>query len=226
MSSSTQQRGNSTASVVHVGADRLRILQAGQGAPVTLLPGSGSPFPPPLFSRLAQHCRVIPVELPRISGAGAPAPRAVAVTLTQAAAALGLERYVFISTSTSAPLALWHALDAPERIEALVLIAPVALLPADRVTLGDVTRDPALEQQLGDLTAPTLVLFGTRDEVIPAKTGRLYAERIPHCYYVLVYDAGHAIEADRLDALYTAVRDFIEHREGFVVEHRQTALNP
>ena len=54
----------------------------------------------------------------------------------------------------------------------------------------------------------------------------MYVERIPNCYYVLVYDAGHAIETERPDALFAAVRDFAERRGTFVVERNSTALNP
>lgn len=230
MSSAMQDADGSPAErgthCVRVGSSQLRYLEAGQGDPVVLLPGSGSQLPSPLFSLLAQHFRVIAFELPATNPGGTPAPREAAGILAQAAAALGLERYVVVGSSTSAPFALWQAIDMPERIAALVLIAPLAPLPADRTSLDSATCDPALEQRLGDIEAPTLVLFGTRDEVIPAETGRLYAERIPQCYYVFVYDAGHCIETDRPDALDTALRDFIEHREGFVVEHRRTALNP
>ncbi|MBI3801386.1 MAG: alpha/beta fold hydrolase [Deltaproteobacteria bacterium] len=92
--------------------------------------------------------------------------------------------------------------------------------------LRDFKRDPELERRLGELKAATLVLFGTRDGVIPPEIGRLYVERIPNCYYALVYDAGHVIEAERPEALFAAVRDFLEHRETFVVSRKTTVINP
>jgi hypothetical protein len=42
----------------------------------------------------------------------------------------------------------------------------------------------------------------------------------------LVYDAGHVIEAERPEALFAAVRDFLEHRETFVVSRKNTVINP
>ncbi len=64
------------------------------------------------------------------------------------------------------------------------------------------------------------------DQAIPRETGRTYVERIPHCYYVLVYDAGRAIEVERPDALFAVVRDFLERRETFIVKRPGTAVNP
>ncbi len=87
-------------------------------------------------------------------------------------------------------------------------------------------RDPELERRLADIKAATLVLFGTRDGVLPPAMGRIYVERIPNCYYALVYDAGHVIEAERPEALFAAVRDFLEHRETFIVGRKNTVINP
>jgi pimeloyl-ACP methyl ester carboxylesterase len=92
--------------------------------------------------------------------------------------------------------------------------------------LRNCTRDPELERRLADIKVATLVLFGTRDGVIPPEMGRSYVERIPNCYYALVYDAGHVIEAERPEALFAAVRDFLEHRETFVVSRKNTVINP
>jgi 4,5:9,10-diseco-3-hydroxy-5,9,17-trioxoandrosta-1(10),2-diene-4-oate hydrolase len=273
MSSTTQRTdGPATTFTEHfVQADGLRIryLEAGQGQPVVVLSGSGELTPSPLNNLLAQQCRVIALEVPSVSrspGSERPAsPRDLARTLARAAAAAGLDHYVLVSTSASAPLALWQAIDGPERIDALVLVSPIAILPQgwappsgtaeqtaklryahpekmpppqldDSETSGqqhaflsrlrDVKRDAELERKLADIKAVTLVLVGTRDGVIPPDTGRLYVERIANCYYALVYDAGHDIEAERPEALFAAVRDFLEHRETFVVSRKNTVINP
>ena len=124
---------------------------------------------------------------------------------------------MLVSTSTSTPLALWQAIDAPESVDALVLLSPAA---------SGFTSDPELERRLGEIQAPTLILIGTNDTTIPPETGRLYVERLPNCYYTLVYDAGHAIAAERPDALLAAVCDFVERRGTFIVERNSTAINP
>lgn len=273
MSSTTQRADEFGAAFTEhfVQADGLQIryLEAGQGNPVVVLHGSESLTPSPLNNLLAQQFRVIAFEIPGLGRElvnERPASlRDLARTLARAAAAAGVDRYVLVSTSASTPLALWQAIDAPERIDALVLISPSAILPdgwtapsgtAEQVAkllyahpekmpppqpddsetsakrhalvsrLRGVNRDPELERRLVDIKAATLVLFGTRDGVIPPEMGRSYVERIPNCYYALVYDAGHVIEAERPEALFAAVRDFLEHRETFVVSRKSTVINP
>ena len=197
MSSTTHGADGVTAAFterfVEVDGARIRYLEAGQGSPVVALHGNEGPAPSPLHTLLAQHFRVIAVEIPGLGQEPVEerpsSPRAVARILVGAAVAAGAERYVLMSTAASAPLALWQAIDVPERIDALVL-------------------------------------FGTNDEEIPPETGRMYAERITNCYYVLVYDAGHVIEAERPDALLAAVCDFVERRGTFIVERNSTAINP
>jgi hypothetical protein len=39
--------------------------------------------------------------------------------------------------------------------------------------------------------ALTLVLFGTKDRMIPPEMGRLYCEKLSNRHLILVYDAGH-----------------------------------
>ena len=64
--------------------------------------------------------------------------------------------------------------------------------------------------RLADLHVPVLVLFGTLDRMIPSEMGRLYCEKLPTCTLILVYDAGHALDADRPEAFVSAVDDFLE----------------
>lgn len=209
---------------------RIRYLEAGQGKTVVVLQDGDSLTPSPLNNLLAQQFRVIALEIPSFGhlpgNERSPSMRDLAHTLAEAIATLGLERYGLVSASASAPLALWQAIDLPQRVDALVLISPLALLPDGWTAPSGCARDSELERGLGDIKAATLVLFGTRDDVMPSETGRLYVERIPNCYYALVYDAGHMIEAERPEALFAAVRDFLEHRETFIVSRRNTVINP
>ena len=87
-------------------------------------------------------------------------------------------------------------------------------------------RDPELESQLGDMNVPTLVLFGTRDRMIPPEMGRIYRAKLPNCHFVLVYDAGHAIDADRPEAFASVVSDFLERHEQFIVTRTSGLVNP
>jgi len=87
-------------------------------------------------------------------------------------------------------------------------------------------RDPDLEPRLRQLPVATLVLFGTLDRVIPPEMGRHYKELIPNCQLVFVYDAGHAIGAERPEAFTDVVGDFLERHEAFVIRRTETLIHP
>jgi pimeloyl-ACP methyl ester carboxylesterase len=103
-----------------------------------------------------------------------------------------------------------------------------AVVARQRALMDRLVRPPRadMEAKLATLNAPTLVLFGTRDGVISPEFGRIYRERMPNCNYVLVYDAGHEIAADRPEAFSNLVSDFLERREAFIVTQKSSLLNP
>jgi 3-oxoadipate enol-lactonase len=78
-------------------------------------------------------------------------------------------------------------------------------------------RDPDLAARLGGLAPPTLALCSTRDAMIPPDMGHLYKEFIPDCHLVFVYDAGHAIAAERPEVFTEVVADFLDRHDAFVV---------
>ena len=87
-------------------------------------------------------------------------------------------------------------------------------------------RDADLEARLCDLAIPTLVLFGTRDGVIPPDIGRVYKELMPNAHLVFVYDAGHGIAAERPEAFAEVVVDFLERHGAFVISRTETVIHP
>jgi pimeloyl-ACP methyl ester carboxylesterase len=56
--------------------------------------------------------------------------------------------------------------------------------------------------------------------------GRLYREKLPNCHFILVYDAGHAIDADRPEAFASLVGDFLIRRESFIVPKHSGLIHP
>ena len=87
-------------------------------------------------------------------------------------------------------------------------------------------RDADFEARLRDLATPTLVLFGTLDRVMPPEIGRIYKALMPNAHLVLVYDAGHAIAAERPEAFTEVVVDFLERNDAFVISRGRTVLLP
>jgi pimeloyl-ACP methyl ester carboxylesterase len=87
-------------------------------------------------------------------------------------------------------------------------------------------RDPALEAAMADLAMPVLVMFGTQDSVVPPEMGRLYKDLIPGAHLVFVYDAGHAIAAERPEAFTEVVRDFLNRKDAFVISLSRTEIFP
>jgi pimeloyl-ACP methyl ester carboxylesterase len=219
-----------TKRLVRSDGSQVRYLEAGHGAPVIVLARGDDPSSLPLSNMLAEHFHVSVFDISHLApSASNQLPilsRDLARTLTRAADAAGLKRYALVSTSADVAMALWQAIDVPQQIDALVLISPALVLSEQSDAGNDLFTDPELVGRLSELQAPVLLLVGTEDLAIPREMGRTYVERIPHCYYVLVYDAGRAIEVERPDALFAVVRDFLERRETFVVKRPGTAVNP
>ncbi|MSP03155.1 MAG: alpha/beta hydrolase [Acetobacteraceae bacterium] len=87
-------------------------------------------------------------------------------------------------------------------------------------------RDTALEGVLPGLKVPVLVVFGTRDTVIPPEMGRIYQSLMPDAHLAFVYDAGHAVTMERPDAFSEIVADFLERDEAFMISRTRTVILP
>ena len=218
---------------------RIRYWEAGQGTPLVYLHGAGGPRPNPAHDLLARQHRVIAFEMPGF-GESPENTRTrtigeLASTIAQAVKNLGIDTFNLIGRSFGGTTALWLALQAPERVLALVLEAPGAFRPEGArmpsnhplvTRLRGPARDAELERRLRTLATPTLVLFGTRDDVIAPAMGRIYKELLPNGHLVFVYDAGHGISTDRPEAYTDVVADFLERHEAFVISRERTVIHP
>jgi pimeloyl-ACP methyl ester carboxylesterase len=117
----------------HVEADGFQIqyLEAGAGEPLVVLHGSAGLRISRSHELLAERHRVVLFEMPGF-GQSPPNERTrtlpeLAATMAATAAALGIESFNLMGNSFGAVVALWLALGAPERVKALILVAPAAI---------------------------------------------------------------------------------------------------
>lgn len=82
---------------------------------------------------------------------------------------------------------------------------------------GGIATDADLVARLGDITALTLIVHGTKDGVIPLESPRLLKERIPRATLVYIYDAAHSIDVDQPARFANLVNDFLTRGEAFIV---------
>jgi len=254
---------------VEVDGFRIRYREAGQGPALVPLRGAGGLSLTPAHDLLSRRFRVVAFEMPGFGqSSDNTSTRTVpdlASTMAEAAAGLGLDTFNLMGTSFGAKTALWLALQAPQRVLAVVLEAPAAIRPAsaeppsrspeemarrlyahperlDSLPIPDPAiwaktlplvmrlrgpnRDPELERRLPALAMPTLVVFGTMDAVVPPEMGRIYKDLMPNSHLVFVYDAGHAVSAERPEAFVDVVSDFLERHEAFVISRAETVIHP
>ena len=99
---------------------------------------------------LAQQYRVVALELPGFGtspvNSGSQSIKDLANTMAQAVAKVTPDDYTLIGTSFGAHVAFWQALKAPDKVEALVLISPTAILPTGGPTT--ITPEQMAEQLL------------------------------------------------------------------------------
>lgn len=75
--------------------------------------------------------------------------------------------------------------------------------------LQQMTRLEPLHEKLGKVEAPTLVVWGDRDALMPADTGERVCRMIPESRLVVVEGCGHAVPEERPEALVELVRGFV-----------------
>jgi pimeloyl-ACP methyl ester carboxylesterase len=110
---------------------RIRYMEAGQGTPLVHLHGAGGLRLTPAHDLLCRHFRVVAFEMPGF-GQSPENTRTrsmpeLASTMAQAIKNLGLDTFNLMGTSFGGKAALWLALQAPERVLALVLESPAAI---------------------------------------------------------------------------------------------------
>ena len=84
--------------------------------------------------------------------------------------------------------------------------------------------DEDLLARLPEIKARTLILMGSKEKMIPAKTGQVLKEKIRSSHLAYIYDAAHAIEVDQPERTLRIVKAFLERGESYIVNFGETAV--
>lgn len=95
-----------------------------------------------------------------------------------------------------------HRLDNP--------IDPAGYQAQLAIGLGLLAEAAAFESRLGNVTAPTLLLFAAEDKVVPPENAALMAELIPNATVAILPDAGHFFPFETPEAAVEVVVEFLK----------------
>jgi pimeloyl-ACP methyl ester carboxylesterase len=139
---------------------RIRFLEAGQGEPLVVLHGGGGLRLYRSHELLSERRRVFLFEVPGFGASPANertrSMAELAGTMAAAIAQLGIQSFDLQGNSFGGKLALWLAALHPERVRALVLIAPAAI-----------RAEPAQPRPAGERGPDTLRLYAHPERVGP-----------------------------------------------------------
>ncbi|HRQ40685.1 MAG TPA: alpha/beta fold hydrolase [Chloroflexota bacterium] len=120
-----------------------------------------------------------------------------------------LRRGILVSTAPG------FAESQPEFIEEWVAyrvahpLDPAAYEAQLAIGLGLMSAEASFEHKLPQLSAPTLILFGDSDKVVPPGNAALLAQQIPDSRVVLLPGAGHFYPFEAPQMAVTAVTQFL-----------------
>jgi len=78
-----------------------------------------------------------------------------------------------------------------------------------RIAYRPCYHNPSLAKWLHRITVPTLLVWGDKDGLVPARFGEAYRALIPEARLVVLDNAGHAPFDEQKDAFLAAFRDFV-----------------
>ena len=92
--------------------------------------------------------------------------------------------------------------------------------------MGDDNYDAPYAERMSSIQTRTLVMFGRNDGIINPINGRTYRRLISNSILMYVYDAAHDIANDRPEAFVDVVSDFIRRGMNFMINDRDSLINP
>lgn len=195
-------------------------IEIGEGDPVLYLTLGGGPRLTPMMQRLAMHCRILSLDvelLAKSEGSDDCSAGDLIDIARNAPVFLGDVPLNIICYGEAVQFAIGTEFTGGHNVNALVLISPPALR-------HDTTDEPLIDR--GKIDVPTLALFGTRHVCSPCVESHNYAKHFEKYFPTFVYDANADPETDRPEATAGIVRNFFEHREGFLVSRESSVIYP
>jgi pimeloyl-ACP methyl ester carboxylesterase len=130
---------------VEISTGQLHYIDKGQGPVILMIHGLGAQlanFDTGLADALAQDYRVIAIDRPGMGWSERPddapaSPRAQAAQVAEVIDKLRLERPLVVGHSLGGAIAICLALDFPEKIRALALLAPLTMPPSATAKVFD-----------------------------------------------------------------------------------------
>jgi 3-oxoadipate enol-lactonase len=110
---------------------------------------------------------------------------------------------------------IYHASTPPERIEEDVRVRQL-WLPTPQGYMAQLQAILAWERysRIAQITAPTLVIHGKSDALVPCGNGELIAKRIPGAKLVLLEHASHWFLTDQTRAAHKEILEFLLSQAG------------
>jgi pimeloyl-ACP methyl ester carboxylesterase len=85
--------------------------------------------------------------------------------------------------------------------------------------------DDRLPARVAEIKAPTLILMGTKDEIIPRETGQFLKAHIAGSHLAYVYDAAHVVDSDQPERFLRIVGSFLERGDAYIVNWGSSAAS-
>jgi pimeloyl-ACP methyl ester carboxylesterase len=98
----------------------------------------------------------------------------------------------------------------PELVEAWCSVVERMERAALVRAIGAVGTRPTLVDRLREIQAPTLVIAGSADKLLPSRESRMMARRLPNASLEIHRGAGHAVSIERAEAVARQMQNFMK----------------
>jgi pimeloyl-ACP methyl ester carboxylesterase len=208
------------------------MLSVAPTLPLVILPGAGGRLDvlKPIAERLARRRTTWLCEYPGI-GHAAPDPSLQSLADLQSHVLRDLpERFDLVAKSMGGVLALRTALEHPERVRKLVLLATsggVNVAALGGIDWRDTFRRlqphapnwfvddrTDVTAELGRVTQPTLLVFGEADLIAPVRVGHFLKSKLPNARLELVPGGTHDLEEEFPDLIASLIEAHLRRPDG------------